>query len=103
MYWFRSTKKSCNHLNEFVYLQSKYNINNMKDFFYAIQDLFVNVLFLPFDSLRQIELENWWIANTMTWLLTIIGLVAFVYWMLQLRKFDQNNEEDKSVTSHSYL
>jgi len=39
----------------------------------------------------------------MTWLLTIIGLVAFVYWMLQLRKFDQNNEEDKSVTSHSYL
>lgn len=75
----------------------------MKDFFYAIQDLFVNVLFYPFDSLRSIELDNWWAANIMTWILTIIGLVAFVYWMLQLKKFDKNNEEDKSITSHSYL
>jgi len=39
----------------------------------------------------------------MSWLFTIIGLVAFVYWMLQLKKFNDNNEEDKSITSHSYL
>jgi len=75
----------------------------MKDFFYAIQDLFVDILFAPFDALRALELDNWWVSNIVSWILTIIGLVAFVYWMLQLKKADDNNEEDKSITSHSYL
>ena len=75
----------------------------MKDFFYAIQDLFVNVLFAPYDALRTIELDNWWAANIVSWILIIIGIVAFVYWMFQLKKFEDNNEEDKSITSHSYL
>lgn len=75
----------------------------MKDFFYAIQDLFVNVLFAPYDALRAIELDNWWVANIVSWILIIIGIVAFVYWMFQLKKFEDNNEEDKSITSHSYL
>jgi hypothetical protein len=75
----------------------------MKDFFYAIQDLFVDVLFLPFDSLRELELTNWWTANIVSWLFIVVGLVAFVYWMLQLKTFNDNNEEDKSITSHSYL
>ena len=75
----------------------------MKDFFYAIQDLFVNVLFAPIDALRELELENWWAANIMNWLFMIIGFVAFVYWMGQLKKFNNNNEEDKSISSHSYL
>ncbi len=75
----------------------------MKDFFYAIQDLFVNVLFAPFDALRALELENWWTANFVSWLFIIVGIVAMVYWMLQLQKFNNNNEEDKSITSHSYL
>lgn len=75
----------------------------MKDFFYAIQDLFVDILFFPFDALRSLELENWWSANIMSWLFTVIGLVAFVYWMIQLKGFNDNNEEDKSITSHSYL
>lgn len=75
----------------------------MKDFFYAIQDLFVNFLFKPFDWLRTIELDNWWLANSFSWIFIIIGFVAFVYWMGQLKKFNDNHEEDKSVTSHSYL
>ncbi len=75
----------------------------MKDFFYSIQDLFVNVLFAPLDALRELELENWWAANIMNWLFMIIGFVAFVYWMGQLKKFNNNNEEDKSISSHSYL
>ena len=75
----------------------------MKDFFYAIQDLFVDILFAPFDALRALELDNWWASNIVSWILTVIGLVAFVYWMLQLKKADDNNEEDKSITSHSYL
>lgn len=75
----------------------------MKDFFYAIEDLFVNVLFAPFDWLRALELDNWWTANMVTWIFAVIGIVAMVYWMGQLKKFNDNNEEDKSISSHSYL
>ena len=75
----------------------------MKDFFYAIQDLFVNVLFAPFDALRFLELENWFFANTISWLFILIGFVAFLYWMKQLKGYNDNNEEDKSISSHSYL
>jgi len=75
----------------------------MKDFFYAIQDLFVNVLFAPFDALRFLELENWFAANTISWLFIIVGFVAFMYWMKQLKGYNDNNEEDKSISSHSYL
>ncbi len=75
----------------------------MKDFFNAIQDLFENVLLAPFDALRALELENWFGANIVTWLFKGIGLVAFVYWMLQLKAFNDNDEEDKSISSHSYL
>ncbi|OZV70807.1 DUF6341 family protein [Winogradskyella aurantia] len=75
----------------------------MKDFFYGIQDLFVNGLFLPFDKLRALELESWFAANSVSWIFMLIGFVAFIYWMMQLAKFNANNEEDKSVTAHSYL
>ncbi|GAA0737337.1 DUF6341 family protein [Gaetbulibacter jejuensis] len=75
----------------------------MKDFFYAIQDLFVNVLFTPLDGLRALELENWWAVNGLNWIFMVICFVAFVYWMGQLKKFNNNNEEDKSVTAHRYL
>jgi len=75
----------------------------MKDFFYGIQDLFVNTLFAPLDALRELELTNWFAANIMSWFFMAIGSVAFVYWMLQLKKYNDNNEEDKSVSAHSYL
>jgi hypothetical protein len=60
-------------------------------------------LFAPFDALRALELENWTAANVVNWILMIIGFVAFVYWMLQLKKYNDNNEEDKSISAHSYL
>ncbi len=75
----------------------------MTDFFHAIQDLFVNVVFAPFDALRALELESWFTANAVSWLFILIGFVAMVYWMLQLKIFDANNEEDKSISAHSYL
>ncbi|MGV6830245.1 MAG: DUF6341 family protein [bacterium] len=75
----------------------------MKNFFYAIEDFFVNVAFGPFDYLRELELDNWWAANAMSWIFTIIGIVFFVYWMKQLQIFNNNNEEDKSISSHSFL
>ncbi|NNK87013.1 MAG: uracil phosphoribosyltransferase [Flavobacteriaceae bacterium] len=75
----------------------------MKDFFYAIEDLFVDILFIPFDALRALELDNWWGSNIMSWLFLLIGSAAFLYWMKQLKNANDNNEEDKSVTAHSYL
>lgn len=75
----------------------------MKDFFYAIQDLFVDVIFAPFDALRALELENWFASNAISWLFIIVGFVAMVYWMVQLKGFNDNNEEDKSISSHSFL
>ena len=75
----------------------------MKDFFYAIQDLFVDVLFVPYDALRALELESWFAANTISWIFMIIGLIAFVYWMKQLKGYNDNNEDDKSISAHSYL
>jgi len=75
----------------------------MKDFFYAIQDLFVDYLFAPYDALRALELDNWWLANIMSWLLFLTGVIAFLYWMKQLKSANDNNEEDKSITAHSYL
>jgi len=75
----------------------------MKDLFEFIEDFFVNVAFSPFDALRALELENWFFANGINWLFSIICIVAVIYWMLQLKKFDNNNEEDKSISSHSYL
>ena len=75
----------------------------MKDFFYAIQDLFVDVLFAPYDALAKLELENWFAANTFSWIFILIGFVAMLYWLKQLKIFNDNNEENKSVSAHSFL
>ncbi len=74
-----------------------------KGLFEGIQSLTEDVLFMPFDALRMIELDNWWMANIMSWFLMAIGFVAFLYWMGQLKSYNDNNEEDKSSTSHSFL
>ena len=75
----------------------------MKDFFNGIQELFETVLFVPFNILRETELENWWISNIVTWIFLLILIVSFSYWMFELKKISDNNEEDKSISSHSFL
>ena len=35
----------------------------VKDFFYSIAWLFEEVFFFPFDLLRNIQLDSWYIAN----------------------------------------
>ena len=75
----------------------------MTEFFYAIGDLFTNILMAPFDALAALELDNWWLANLFSWILILVAMAGFVYWMLELKKHDDNNEEDKSISSHSYL
>ncbi|MDG2172506.1 MAG: uracil phosphoribosyltransferase [Flavobacteriales bacterium] len=75
----------------------------MRGFFYGIEDLFVNYLFLPFDFLRSLAESDWWMSNIVGWFFFLIGFTAFVYWMLQLKSFDDKKEENKSITAHSYL
>ena len=75
----------------------------MKEFFTAIQELFETILFVPFNVLREVELDNWWIANIVTWVFLAILIVSFTYWMFQLKASSDNNEEDKTISSHSFL
>ena len=39
----------------------------------------------------------------MVWIFMTIGAAAFCYWMIQLKKFDDNNEEDMTITAHDFL
>ncbi len=73
----------------------------MKAFFEGLEDLFVSVLFAPYDFLRF--MGNWWVENTLNWLFVIIGFAAFIYWMLQLKKYNETEKEDESISAHSYL
>ncbi len=73
----------------------------MSDFFYGIQHLFEDYLFAPLHALRA--MDSWWLANFINWAFVIIGSIAFVYWMGQLKIFNDNNEENKDITAHSYL
>lgn len=63
-----------------------------KGFWEGIASLFEDILFLPYDALRSLELDNWWLANIFSWILLILGIVAFVYWLGKLKKFDENTE-----------
>ena len=73
----------------------------MTAFFEGIEDLFVNGLFWPYDFFRF--MSNWWASNAVNWIFVILGATAMIYWLLQLKKFDDSGEEDKSITSHWYL
>ena len=75
----------------------------MKAFFEGIQYLFVNILFAPLDFLRSLELSSWFAANTINWIFMIICAVAMVYWIMQLKIFEDNGEENQDTTAHSFF
>jgi glycopeptide antibiotics resistance protein len=75
----------------------------MKAFFEFIAYLFEEILFIPFNFLREFQLENWWIANIVSWMFLFLGFFALIYWILQLKLFDDRGEENKDVTAHSFL
>ena len=75
----------------------------MKAFFKAIAWLFEEILFLPYDFLRQLENSSWTLANSVNWLFMLVGFSALIYWILQLNLFDKNGEEDKDPSAHSFL
>lgn len=75
----------------------------MKDFFEGIAWLFEEILFLPFNLLRELELSSWFLANILNWVFVIIAFAAFIFWMLQLKKFSDNDDENRDPTAHSFL
>ena len=74
-----------------------------KDLFEGIQFIFEELLFIPFELFRENQLWNWWIANGINFIFAIIGFIAFLYWLKQLKSFDDNGEEDKDQSAHSFL
>ena len=75
----------------------------MKNFFETIASLFEELLFYPFHLLTRVELISWWVANGVSFIFLSVGLIAGVYWINQLRKFDKNGEEKKDSSAHSFL
>jgi hypothetical protein len=75
----------------------------MKNFFEGIAWLFEEVFFIPFAILRDLQLTNWTLANSVNWIFLLVGFSAMVYWILQLNLFDKNGEEDKDPSAHSFL
>jgi hypothetical protein len=75
----------------------------MTAFFEALGYLFTNILFFPLDLLRMLELQNWWIANIITWIFIITSCVATWYWLQQLTIFKRNGDDDQDTTAHSFL
>jgi hypothetical protein len=75
----------------------------MKAFFEGIQYLFVDILFAPLDFLRSLELSSWFVANTINWIFMIICAAAMVYWIKQLKIFNDAGTENQDTTAHSFL
>lgn len=75
----------------------------MTEFFEGIAWFFEEVLFIPFEWLRQLEYDSWFLANFLNWIFVIIAFAALVFWMLQLKKFNENDEENRDPTAHSFL
>ena len=81
-------------LSKLYFLHLPVNINEdmiANNIFRTIGDFFTNVLFVPFNEIR--DMDNWWVQNGINWLFVIITTVAFLYWMGELRKFQKSENE----------
>lgn len=75
----------------------------MRAFFEGIQTVFVDFLFKPLDWLRSLELDNWWLANIVSWTLIIVGAYYLVYWCKQIQEYKDKGEDNQDTTAHSFL
>ena len=75
----------------------------MKNFFEGIAWLFEEILFIPYNIMRELEVTSWTLSNSVNWIFMIVGFLAMVYWIVQLNIFDKNGEEDKDPSAHSFL
>ena len=74
----------------------------MKEFFEAIEFLFVEILFFPFDFIR-LDITSWIFQNAINFSFIIIISAALVYWTLELVKYDKKEGKETEVTAHSFL
>ena len=72
------------------------------DLFEAIEFLFVEILFIPFDFIR-LHISSWLLQNTINFMFIFIISGALIYWTLELIKYDKKGDEKKDVTAHSFL
>jgi len=75
----------------------------MTDVFYFIEYLFVEILFIPLDFLRILELKNWFLSNSVNFFFIIVVSSALIYWTIQLIGFSKRGEEDTDQSAHSFL
>ena len=72
------------------------------DIFEAIEFLFVEILFVPFDFIR-LDISSWLIQNMVNFSFMVVIASALTYWTLELIKYDKRGHEKKDVTAHSFL
>ncbi len=70
-----------------------------KDFFYGIQDFFVDFAFGPLDWLRSLQEDSWFFANSINWIFILIMAIAFSFWIFKLNIFEEE-ERDYYAESH---
>ena len=75
----------------------------MIDLFSAIASLFEDLLLVPHQFLSKLELSNGWLANGVNFFFLLIGSIAMVYWINQLKIFNDRGEENKDPSAHSFL
>lgn len=75
----------------------------MTQIFKAIQYFFENIVFAPLNAIRKLELSNWWLANTITWVMIVVLFVFLFYWLKQLNIFNKENTERTDATAHSFF
>ena len=78
------------------------NAMDFIDIFEAIEFLFVEILFVPFDFIR-LDISSWLIQNMVNFSFMIVIASALTYWTLELVKYDKKGDEKKDVTAHSFL
>ena len=74
----------------------------MKEFFEAIEFLFVEILFFPFDFIR-LDITSWIFQNAINFSFIFIISAALIYWTLELVKYDKKEGKETEVTAHSFL
>ena len=75
----------------------------LTDIFEGIAYLFEEILFIPFDFFRDLELDSWWAANALNFIFVIICFAAIIYWMKQLKHYNEIQDDDYDPTAHSFL
>lgn len=75
----------------------------LRALFEGIESVTEAILLKPMDGIRELELSSWVMANGLNWIFVIIGFVALLYWLKELKKYNEEGSEDSSSTSHSYL